>query len=166
MHCERTNNTRFLFPQLFDSKVFQTIPDNAGMGSFPEVRPRDARAQRTRDFGGPVLRGVLYSAVTRYQRTVVSKSENSRIVESRCRVYPIHSLIPIPQNHLHRRQILSIRPSRSDCRSSDHSLPNTVSRLAEHHPAPHTKRSGDHRRCFSKRSPMPRCGFPVDVGGS
>ena len=37
----------FIFPQSVNSKVFQKIPDDTGMGSFLEVRSEDVKAHRT-----------------------------------------------------------------------------------------------------------------------
>ena len=148
MHCERTNNTRFLFPQLFDSKVFQTIPDNAGMGSFPEVRPKDARAQRVLDFEYPVFSGFLRSAALRYWRTPASKSENSRLVAHHWKIHPVHPSVPFPENHHHQNQIHPVQLSYGDGRSNGHRLPGAVSQLARNQPPLPTKRSGDHRCGF------------------
>lgn len=47
MHCECASNYRFSFSQLFDMKVLQKVPNNAGMGSLPEVCSEDANVRGT-----------------------------------------------------------------------------------------------------------------------
>jgi len=67
----------FLSPQPFDLKDFQKAPYNTGMGPFPEVRSKDAKARRDFRSEGYVPGGVLCSPVLRHQRTLVSKYEIS-----------------------------------------------------------------------------------------
>ena len=96
MHCEHTNNARSTIPQLFDLKVFQTTPDHVGVGSFPEVRPKDAKDRRIRRSRRPVFGGAVGSAILQHQRALFSESGHSRAVGHHWVVPPIHTLIPFP----------------------------------------------------------------------
>ena len=89
------------FPQRFGSKVIQTTPDGGGMGSFPEVRSKNTRAQRSRCSNNPILGGVFRRATSRGQRTFPPKSDNPRFVRNQGTVDSIHTLVALPCNHLH-----------------------------------------------------------------
>jgi hypothetical protein len=93
-HCEHADNVRFLFPQLFGSKVFQKTPNDARMGSFPEVRPKGASALSIGRFRlQPVSGGFQGSAVLRHQRTLVSESGTYLLIVHRWGVHSVHPLV-------------------------------------------------------------------------
>ena len=138
----------FLFSQLFCLKVFQKIPNNVGMGSFPEVRSKDARAQRTWDFRPPIFRGFSGSAALRHQRTHVSKSENSRVMERQWEVRPIHPSVLFSENYRHQHCIHPIRLPCGDGRSDGRRCPDAMSQLAGNPPRLPTKGANDHFRCL------------------
>ena len=61
-------------------EVSQAAADGVRTGSFPEVRSKNATAQRTCRFDLPPSNCVLESTTSRHQRTITSESENSPVV--------------------------------------------------------------------------------------
>ena len=75
-----TGRMCFPFSQSVDPEVFQKIPNDTGMDSFPKVRSEDAKAHRTWESIRPVPGGALGSAVFCGQRALIPASDNSRVV--------------------------------------------------------------------------------------
>ena len=118
------------------------------MGSFPEVRPKDADTQRTWDFRHPVFRDFLGSAALCHRRALVPAPENSRVVERHWEVCPIYPSVPFPENHHHQNQVQPIRLPYGDGRSNGRCSPNTVSQLTRNNLPLHAKGSDDRCRGF------------------
>lgn len=142
------------------------------MGSFAEVRSKDARARQFLHPRVPSCGSSLGYPTSRHQRTAISESEIPLFVGTRGVVCPIHPLVPFPQNHIHPSHVLWIRPPQSGGRFSGRNLTDTVSQLtSDYSPFP-TKGSSGHCCCFpnalrhqSKYSSKIPCGFSVNRQG-
>jgi len=75
------------------------------MGSFPEVRSKDARAQAIRHHMLTVLGSFIGHAILHHQRILAPESENFRVDGNTGVVYTIRPIVPFPQNYLHRPRI-------------------------------------------------------------
>lgn len=70
-----SDNIRSLFTQPFNLKVIQKTPDDAGMGSFPKVRSKDAKPRTWKvSSRGPIFGAVMGSRTSRCQRALTSES--------------------------------------------------------------------------------------------
>ena len=99
--CKVSVPVTFVFRFFNDSKVFQKIPDDDGMGSFPEVRSKDTKAQTIWHSQISVFGSSLGSPTFHQQRTLAPESENARFVGDQWIVYSIRPLVPLPQRHIH-----------------------------------------------------------------
>jgi len=71
-----TPATRFFFPSTVWFKGVQETPDNAEVGSFPQVFSKDAKDRRSRSSRRPTSERVLGPTASRRHRTVVSRYQN------------------------------------------------------------------------------------------
>jgi len=95
------------------------------MGSFPEVRSKDARACTIRHFRHPV-RGILPSPATlHHQQTFASESEKAWFMGHTGVIHSVHPPVSFLKNHCHHYQLH--RTPQSNGRLDDHDLPDTVS---------------------------------------
>ena len=85
--------TTCLFSLSLISIVLQKTPDDDGMGSSPEVRSKDARAQTIQPSRLPVPRNFLGHPALHHQRTLAPEFENSQVDGNTGVVYTIHPLV-------------------------------------------------------------------------
>ena len=168
-----TPTTRlFLFPHRFGSKVFQTTPDGDRMGPFPEVRSKNAGAQRPWHPENSVFGGLFRHPTLHNQRAFAPKSDNSRFAWNRGIVSSVPPIVPFPQYRFHLFRILCKPCPPIHDRFGDHKLAYALPQLARYNPPFLASRPDDHHRCFQdvfrhqpKCAPEVSRGFSIDKGG-
>ena len=95
--CTASAPTAYVSSSLnrFSLAVFQEMPNDTRVGSFPELRSKNAASHRTCPFRSPAVGSVIGSAALRHQRTLFCEPAISPVTGYHRGVHPVHPLVPL-----------------------------------------------------------------------